>query len=409
MMTPLRLLATLAALLAVLVAGQAAMPRAIGSFDCTNPAFFLLHNGSLLVTAFTGSPFSKGRLQTVPNFVDTWKGGDVSSASCVSLTPMNWPNIPTVAPPSLFNGGANGYLVPDGFLVPLKSTGNVYYVSPDQGWKPQPLIAKKSGYFYHRVFPFDVDGDGDLDLVTARATKPLLKKGGSGELLWLERTADGQFVEHVVTAGPDVIFDVHPASTPGNLTIAACEFFSTRVTWNVLDHGKLTKREMVDTTIGAPEACRFADLRNDGSLFLLVSNHVDDEQLSGLFAYEVPSFNRTTLAQGMFKVRSDTPHSAAPGFPFPFHPTAAHKAAGEPPHIALAGDGTNSAFILEPSAPLKYTVTQLVDPDGTVGSMLVGDFDADGATDIVVPDYDHSKLYGFTYAGTAAPLAAGAA
>ncbi len=49
-----------------------------------------------------------------------------------------------------------------------------------------PLSSPSTGYFYHKADWYDVDGDGLLDLITARATKPLFGSG-SGELLWLKQ------------------------------------------------------------------------------------------------------------------------------------------------------------------------------------------------------------------------------
>lgn len=43
-----------------------------------------------------------------------------------------------------------------------------------------------NGWFYHRALLKDVDGDGLVDVVAARATKPLIGKEG-GELVWLRQ------------------------------------------------------------------------------------------------------------------------------------------------------------------------------------------------------------------------------
>jgi len=37
---------------------------------------------------------------------------------------------------------------------------------------PQIITQPKSGWFYHRASLFDVNGDGAMDIVTARATPP---------------------------------------------------------------------------------------------------------------------------------------------------------------------------------------------------------------------------------------------
>ena len=128
--------------------------------------------------------------------------------------------------------GVSGLLlVGDGFLIPGKDTGSLSLVpingdavisltTPKSGWWAScgkrrgyaksdgamgthdqmcpshdfrgrtcvGMAARAPGYFYHTAQWIDLNGDGKLDLVTARATTPLVGSG-SGELLWLEQPA----------------------------------------------------------------------------------------------------------------------------------------------------------------------------------------------------------------------------
>lgn len=66
--------------------------------------------------------------------------------------------------------------IPDGFLVPFKDDGYIYLVdisgSTPQG--PYKLTDHTEGkWFYHRVMWKDMDGDGDLDILTCRAREPV--------------------------------------------------------------------------------------------------------------------------------------------------------------------------------------------------------------------------------------------
>jgi hypothetical protein len=93
---------------------------------------------------------------------------------------------------------------------------------------PAPAGNKElNGWFYHRALLKDVDGDGLVDVVAARATKPLVGKEG-GELVWMRQPPGGDplapaslpWAEAPLyngTFSPDVFFRL-TALRPGNET-----------------------------------------------------------------------------------------------------------------------------------------------------------------------------------------------
>jgi hypothetical protein len=67
------------------------------------------------------------------------------------------------------------------------------------------ISTDKKGFFYHHAVWHDVNGDGKLDVVAARASDPAFPgKHAAGELLWLEQPAAGSlaqpWAEHVLAS-----------------------------------------------------------------------------------------------------------------------------------------------------------------------------------------------------------------
>ncbi|CAB1112476.1 unnamed protein product [Ectocarpus sp. CCAP 1310/34] len=110
--------------------------------------------------------------------------------------------------------------------------------------------------------------------------------------------------------------------------------------------------------------------------------------------YPAPGWLRATLASG-FRVRGISINPGTPGFPYLFHPHRSMEGK-QPPYIAIAGDCSQSAYILRPApaasgsagtaagggpetkgaweqeaAPLGYEIACAIEVPGTVGSLAV--------------------------------------
>jgi hypothetical protein len=410
----------------------------LGSFSCNGgftegPGFLAVDCDALLVSRFSGDPLETDDLASVSNFVPLLLNGSVSTAACVRVAPLTWPND---AEPVDF-GFARGVLAPGGFLVPPKTIGAVTFVNSTAGSAPAnvfvlsaPKILPGDGWFFHRAVPFDVDGDGRLDVLAARAVKPLLT-APAGELVWLRQPAAAPlapaslpWAEAVLASGawsPDVLF-APPTSLRGDadsqllfasfftggglglLQCAGCAGATPVSTWAAAT----LETAVIDASVGPAFDVAVLDLNGDGRLDVLLSNHADNATAvngtiyqSMVLAYEAPhaplrvtnasAWTRHVLTAG-FVVREAGPNQAAPGaaraFPAPGGGT------GAKPWISVSGDGDQRAYVLVPDSqdPLNWSYTRSLVHDcaGTVGRQV--SVEAGGRSFLAVPCYDSAMI-----------------
>jgi hypothetical protein len=219
------------------------------------------------------------------------------------------------------------------------------------------IAPKKSGYFYHMGQWVDLNGDGRKDYITARSNA----KENGGELVYFEHPEDGlktlPWKEHIITKGPDVIFDLinHP-SHPDSYIVFAAEFFNKELTMYEIckSTGVLLNSRLIDGAIDAAYSVKYLDIDGDGKEELLVNNHENDPKKGAVFTYDVPEedlhegqFVKNVIASGFKPIQTISGTNMSPGFPYPVYPNT-KKATGQA-YILIAGDGDHSAHLLRPT------------------------------------------------------------
>lgn len=376
-----------------------AQPKLLGHLPARHAAFVRLLPGhepgtqELLVSSFGimgGDAISRV----------TFQGNSLDHVDQLRLQTVSnrvvWPNEVTPVPAEVF--GKDFISVGTGFLVPGRSTGEVL-IANIYSREQFSITTQKSGYFYHRVEWLDMNGDGRLDALTARAKKHLFG-GGTGELVWLEQPEDDRrkpWVEHVIAKGPDVHFVVADLADDGEPEIIATEFFGQNLKLLWSESGQW-KSKVIDKNLGSAFDVVFADVNLDGRKDIVVTNHEGGHN-GAVYAYEIPEdfisqpWERHTLLDGIAVV-SRSFNAAAPGAPVVWAP-----ADGGKPRILIAGDGSCKLHMLVPTSNSRddwtYRHEVLLETNSTIGRIWLGRLKSQGPQHLFVPSYDESKIYVF--------------
>jgi hypothetical protein len=350
-----------------------------------------------------------GKVSVIPNIDDKVSSKDFANIKATQISSeFTWPNKIEEIPANVFPG-VNGILVPDGFLVPTHNTGNIYVLATDPSdvtkhTKTYKLAKEKRGYFYHMGRWVDLNGDGRLDLVTARSNA----KAGGGELIWLEQPEGGlntlPWKEHLITAGPDVMFELvdHP-NQKDSFAVFASEFFNKELKLYEISksNGALLNSRSIDSDIDQAYSVRYMDIDHDGREELLVNNHESNDASAAVFLYNVPEdiqegqWTRKVIANGFKNARGM--NNMCPGFPYPVYPNTAKQSGYA--HILIAGDGDHSAHLLRPTGDPEeiYQKELIKNFEGTVGAITTSDVNENGWLEFYVANYDKNYVEVFEF------------
>ncbi|CAF1170957.1 unnamed protein product [Rotaria sp. Silwood1] len=357
----------------------------------------------LVISCFNPLPETTDYVYNVPN---------IGQQLTTQITPtlitdqIIWPN-GIVAADQLVE---YSMIVPSGFLVPGKSNGNLYFISDTD---IIPLVPNDgTNWFYHDAEFKDMDGDGRIDIVTARAHIPLIGKPIT-QLVWLKnpgnQTITGPWKLNYLLSkgGPDI--QVQFARIDSLQVLFANSFFDRKLQmfWSDLDPlwndtTKLHVRHIDYEPLPYAYIQLTLDLNGDYKPDLLVT--VNDAHNGSLIAYELPrsgdirkgNFTKHVLASD-FKPLVQAKGRGAPGqaITVQFYSLTVRKK----PILILSGDDDGCVYLLEAihdNDPLnwEYSIKIIHQSDkSTIGQVSVEDVDNDGHPEMFVPAYNEGIVY----------------
>ncbi|XP_002124593.3 uncharacterized protein LOC100177500 [Ciona intestinalis] len=369
------------------------------------------------VSSFTGAVSVSDHVLSingVQEYIET------ESFSLDTLTDqLHWPNEVSQVPDGIFNNRV--WAVASGFFLPGKDDGSIALMDVSDKSNTAPVIisnqAEGEKWFYHRVLWMDMNKDGHLDAVTARAYGTGAAAEAS-QLVWFENpgfkylTPSWQL--HVLHEGTeDVAFRIHHMTLPGGSTtpvIISAGFWSFELglTWSATGDWEDASsiRHMAVDNYGWYFDLQIVDVNMDGRLDVLCTTWSQLGSPGALLAYEIPDdwqnepWTRHVLQTGYKDF--PLPGSGSPGSATAFWPLASMESAGVKPYVMVTGDDDGQGYVVtanteDPDDWTYSSVTIYSDGRGTVGAIAVGDVDGDGATEVFLPLYEKRSVRVMTY------------
>lgn len=243
------------------------LPTLVSKTNLPHVAFANVFDQSLYLATFDGNPFGGKDGEYFVSDATTHLTAGTPLAPIQIGGSVTWPNTASKAPSSLF--GSEGVVISGGFLVPGKTNGGIWFTAKNgaSAGTLVPLFVAK-GFFYHQAEFYDVNGDGQLDILTCRAQKSIIG-AGSGSLTYLQpkdRSKPlGPWFETIIGKGCDTFFVLEDVTGDGVADIVSAEFWGNQMTLiqgpngRFDDASKLTYTT-IDKTIGAAFSVQYVDI-----------------------------------------------------------------------------------------------------------------------------------------------------
>jgi len=370
------------------------------------------------VTSFTGNVFKKDVVLSIADVSEYDRFDPLSVAKTYLSNELQWPNEIDLVPEGIFSSRV--YSVAAGFFLPGKDNGTVALIDVSDMNNPvlkniAPFSSEKK-WFYHRVLWMDMNKDGHLDALTARAWGTG-DKAQEAQLLWLENPGldhiTANWVEHIIHEGTiEVSFNVHQLPLQNGImtpVIIGSGFWSKELTvvWSSTNDWTDVNsiQTMVVDNYGWYFDVQVVDLNNDGRLDLLTSTWSQLGDPGALIGYEIPD-NWQDQSQWVSHIIRDQykafplPGKGSPGTALAFWPN--NKNTDSKPLIFVSGDDAGNYFVESASSQdpndWNYSTSLIYEQrSGTVGSFSICDVNDDGYVEVFMAVYEQSFVRVMSY------------
>ncbi|MBF0410540.1 MAG: VCBS repeat-containing protein [Candidatus Riflebacteria bacterium] len=319
---------------------------------------------------------------------------------------IKFPNDPTFE--DVDEDGDVDIILPSGFLAttPKKSGCLMWFENLGKAadWKRHDIISNQKLFYHYAIF-HDMNGDGIKDILTVGEFKSLGGSSGS-EVHLFAGQGKGQFSSDPVNMMSEALGSLpflYDVDSDGDLDIMSAQYFATDASavWLENKGSEGYTKHIIEDRVGP--CIQFSMIENfcgDGQKIAVLSNHVNTEDnpsgpKEGVFMYPVPSDPEELRKPWVGKQISEgiksrkSPAVAPQGAPGVFR-------YGDPDKdgdidLVVHGDGDPRAFLIEQTAPGVFA-TKILVTDVPQGGISVDDINNDGCDEIIVSSYESNRL-----------------
>lgn len=357
-------------------------------------------------------PVGEVNVYTRTGGLGSWSAAPVVS----SAAGLNFPNSPTLS--DVDGDGDLDAILPLGFLVCTAIPGGgpcgglLWYEQDSGAWHPHTVVAKGAQLFYHHAEHVDFDGDGVKDLVTVGEAAGVFGAPGRAETQWFKGTGTADRFESAprkIGDGGGSVPTVTDLDGDGDLDVVSAQYFVKDASFVWFERvaepssgapaGTFVKHA-IDTQSGVSILFQLVpDLYGDGVLRAIGANHTNtaktppDTATEGVFVFDLPAdraqpWARTPIS---FGIRSRPGSAFAPqGAPGVFD--VGDVDGDGDLDVAVSGDGDPRVFWLEQS-PNGWFTHVVAEGVGQAGGLRIVDLDGNGTAELVVPVYEANAIY----------------